>query len=46
MKKNNNIVTSLAETSKIGIAGILAGIFCVIFAVIYTIVRYARGENK
>jgi hypothetical protein len=46
MKTNNNIITNIAETSKIGFAGILAGAFCLIFAVIYTIVYYARGENK
>jgi hypothetical protein len=46
MKSNNNIVASIAETSKIGFAGILAGAFCLIFAVIFTIVHYARGENK
>jgi len=45
MKKNNNIVTNIAETSKIGLAGILAGVFCLIFAVIYTIVHYAKSEK-
>jgi len=46
MNKNNNIVTSLAETSKIGLAGILAGVFCLVFAVIFTIIHYAKGETE
>jgi len=45
MKKNNKIVASIAETSKIGIAGILAGIFCLLFAVVYTIVHYVKSEK-
>jgi len=46
MKKNHNIVTSLAETSKIGLAGIIAGAFCIVFAVIFTIIHYAKGETE
>jgi hypothetical protein len=46
MRTNNNIIANIAETSKIGFAGILAGIFCLIFALVYTIVYYAKSENK
>jgi hypothetical protein len=46
MKKNKNIVANIAETSKVGFAGILAGVFCLIFALVYTLIHYAKGENK
>jgi hypothetical protein len=46
MKETKNIATSIAEMSKIGLAGILAGAFCLVFALVYTIVHYAKSENK
>jgi len=44
MKHNHHIVADIAETSKIGLAGILAGVFCLIFAVVYTIIHHARNK--
>jgi hypothetical protein len=46
MRKKKNIIANIAETSKIGFAGILAGVFCLIFALIYTVVHYAKSGNK
>jgi hypothetical protein len=44
MKKKNISIGSVAETSKIGLAGIFAGIFCVLFAIIYTLVHHAKNK--
>ena len=42
MRKKKNIAANIAETSKVGLAGIFAGAFCVIFAVAYTLISYAK----
>jgi len=44
MKNKNISISDIAETSKIGLAGIFAGIFCLLFAIIYTLVHYATKE--
>jgi len=44
MKNKNIFIGNLAETSKIGLAGIFAGIFCVLFAIIYTLFHYATKK--
>ncbi len=45
MKNKNISIGEVAETSKIGIAGIFAGIFCIIFAVVYTLVQCAKDKE-
>jgi len=45
MKKENHIIANLAETSKIGFAGIIAGVFCVGFSVIYTLICYLHRRE-
>jgi len=45
MKKNNISMSDVAETSKIGLAGIFAGVFCVLFAIIYTLIQYAKKND-
>ena len=45
MKKKNDIIAGIAETSKIGFAGIFAGIFCIIFSVIYTLICYVKKQE-
>jgi hypothetical protein len=45
MKKKNISMGNVAETSKMGVAGIFAGIFCILFAVIYTLVQYAKNKE-
>jgi hypothetical protein len=45
MKKKNIIMAKVAETSKIGLAGIFAGVFCLIFALVYTLVSYAKRRE-
>jgi len=44
MKNKNISIVDIAETSKIGLAGVFAGIFCLLFAVIYTFIHYANQE--
>jgi len=44
MKNKNISIGNIAETSKIGLAGIFAGIFCVLFAIIYTLVHHAKKK--
>jgi hypothetical protein len=44
MKKKNISISDVAETSKIGLAGIFAGIFCLLFAIVYTLIHYANKE--
>jgi len=45
MKKKNHLVANLAETSKIGFAGVIAGVFCVAFAMIYTLIYYLHRRK-
>jgi len=45
MKHKNISVSKVAETSKMGVAGIFAGIFCILFALIYTFVQYAKNKE-
>jgi len=45
MKKKNISMGHVAETSKIGLAGIFAGIFCILFALIYTFVHYTKKKG-
>jgi len=45
MKKKNISISDVAETSKMGLAGIFAGVFCIIFAIIYTLVHYAKKND-
>jgi hypothetical protein len=45
MKNKNISISDVAETSKIGIAGIFAGIFCILFAVIYTLVQCTKNRE-
>ncbi len=44
MKKKNISISNIAETSKIGLAGVFAGVFCLLFAIIYTLIHYANKE--
>jgi len=44
MKKRNISIGKVAETSKIGLAGIFAGLFCVLFAIIYTFIQHAKKK--
>jgi len=45
MKNKNISIGDVAETSKLGFAGIFAGIFCLLFAVIYTLVQYTKDKE-
>jgi len=44
MKNKNIFINDIAETSKIGLAGVFAGIFCLLFAIIFTFIHYANKE--
>jgi len=45
MKKKNISMGDVAETSKIGLAGLFAGIFCIIFAIVYTFIQHAKKKE-
>lgn len=45
MKKKKISIADVAETSKIGLAGIFAGVFCILFAIVYTVFYFTRKRE-
>jgi len=45
LRKSKAFLAKASNTSKIGIAGILAGVFCILFSLIYTMVCYANKRE-
>jgi nicotinamide riboside transporter PnuC len=45
MEKKKHLIANLAETSKIGLAGLIAGVFCVVFSMIYALICYLHRRE-